>query len=141
MFLYRNSDFFEATTRARHYVDQFVDKAVEHARDRKHDTKTSEQQYVFLYELAKKTLDKTELRDQILNVLLAGRDTTASLLSITWFFLAKKPDIWDRLRKEVLTLDGRRPSFEELKSLTYLTWVLNESMYLSLQGLPFRSEN
>lgn len=128
MFLYKSAAFFKATARARQYVDRFVSKAVEHARDGKFAANDPAQHYVFLYELAKKTQDKTELRDQILNVLLAGRDTTASLLSITWFFLAKRPDIWERLRKEVLTLDGRRPSFEELKSLTYLTWVLNESM-------------
>lgn len=128
MFLHRDTEFSQATARAREYVDQFVDRALAHDRDEKPST-DSEGQYVFLYELVKHTKGRTELRDQILNVLLAGRDTTASLLSITWFILARRPDIWKRLREEVSALDGRKPSFEDLKSLSYLTWVLNESQY------------
>lgn len=35
-----------------------------------------EEKYVFMHELAKKTRDPDELRAQLLNILLAGRDTT-----------------------------------------------------------------
>ena len=40
--------------------------------------------YVFLYELAKQTRDPKVLRDQLLNILVAGRDTTAGLLSFVF---------------------------------------------------------
>lgn len=135
MGLYRNRDFSKSIVNARAYVDRFVQKGIDYrlALD-KGRIKPNEldQQYVFLYELSKQTLDKTELTDQLLNILLAGRDTTASLLSITFFILARRPDIWTKLRQEVLKLDGRKPSFQDLKSITYLTYVLNESMFLSL---------
>lgn len=129
MLFHRDREFSKATHDARQYVDQFIQKAIEYRAlyDSGQISKESDQRYVFLYELSKKTLDKKTLTDQLLNILLAGRDTTASLLSITFFILARRPDVWNKLRAEVLKLEGRKPSFEDLKSMTYLTWVLNES--------------
>lgn len=126
-------EWSNAVVNARFYVDRFVQKAIDYrlalekGEGGLHDAYKLDQQYIFLYELSKQTLNKTELTDQLLNILLAGRDTTASLLSITFFTLARRPDIWTKLRNEVLKLDGRKPSFTDLKNMTYLTWVLNES--------------
>ncbi|EAW21197.1 cytochrome P450 [Aspergillus fischeri NRRL 181] len=137
MMFYRDKQFSNAVADARSYVDRFVQKAIDYriALDNgqyvsEEARKVNEQQYVFLHELSKRTLNKTELTDQLLNILLAGRDTTASLLSITFFTMARRPDIWNKLRQEVLALGGRKPSFEDLKSMTYLTWVLNETLRL-----------
>lgn len=128
--------FRESVREARGYVGNFVKKAIEyrHSLDaEKHagDNTSSQSRYVFLEELAKETDDPTEITDQVLNILLAGRDTTASLLSMVFYHLARRPDIWDHLRSEVATLDGKCPSFEELKQLKYLSWVVNESMFSS----------
>lgn len=82
--------------------------------------------YVFLYELVKRTTDPVQLRSEMLNVLLAGRDTTASLLSDTWFILARRPDVWAKLREEVDALGGEKPTFQQIKDMKYLRWVLNE---------------
>jgi len=41
--------------------------------------------HLFLRELIKKTRDPVVLRDQLINVLLASRDTTGSLLSWTLY--------------------------------------------------------
>lgn len=130
MIFYRDREFSKATLETRRFVDRFVQKALEYRNahvDDKDTTTAPEQRYVFLYELSKETADKAVLTDQVLNILLAGRDTTAGLLSITFFILARRPDIWNKLREEVLKVENERPSFEELKSMTYLTWVLNES--------------
>ena len=71
---------------------------------------------------------------EILNVLQAGRDTTASLLNHTWFTLAKRPDVRDRLRAEVDDLNGEKPSFAALQEMNHLKAVLNECMvYISHQ--------
>ena len=40
--------------------------------------------------------------------------------------LSRNPDVWKKLRAEVDTLEGRLPTFEDLKSLKYLKCVLNE---------------
>ncbi|GLI72172.1 hypothetical protein PoHVEF18_000342 [Penicillium ochrochloron] len=136
MGLHYDREFSQAVINARAYVDRFVQKAIDYrialdsgngGSQKPHEL---DQQYVFLYELSKRTLNKTELTDQLLNILLAGRDTTASLLSITFFVMARRPDIWKELRQEVLKLDGRKPSFQDLKSISYLTWVMNETLRL-----------
>ncbi|KAH0393748.1 hypothetical protein KCU89_g12089, partial [Aureobasidium melanogenum] len=66
----------------------------------------------------------------MLNVLLAGRDTTAGLLSNAFHVLSRHPDIWKKLRAEIATLGGRLPTYEDLKSLKYLKCVLNEVLRL-----------
>lgn len=82
--------------------------------------------YVFLYEMAKETQDRIQLRNELLNVLLAGRDTTASLLSNTFFVLARRPDIWAKLKAEVDTLGGVAPTYETLRGMKYIKYLLNE---------------
>ena len=86
--------------------------------------------YVFLHELVSQTADKVKIRSELLNILLAGRDTTASLLSNVWFELSKRPAIWSRLQHEVDLLNGGFPTFEKLKDMKYLRAVLNESLRL-----------
>ncbi|KAH1824146.1 hypothetical protein KXX27_000732 [Aspergillus fumigatus] len=71
-------------------VEQFVDKALEvRAQGGRVDEKTLEDgdgekkpRYVFLHGLAQQTGDRRRIRDEVMNVLLAGRDTTASLLTL-----------------------------------------------------------
>ena len=90
--------------------------------------------YVFLHELVSQTSDTVTIRSELLNILLAGRDTTASLLSNVWFELANRPHVWRRLRREVDTsledAGGQLPTFEKLKEMKYLRAVLNESLRL-----------
>lgn len=82
--------------------------------------------YVFLHQLVKETGDKLQIRSELLNILLAGRDTTASLLSNVWWQIARRPDVCAKLRAEVDQLDGIPPTFAQLKDMKYLRWVLNE---------------
>ena len=117
------------------YVHSFVDRYVQAAlRYRSnHDLEKiesgAEGRYVFLYELAKQTNDPVKLRDELLSILLAGRDTTASLLTNVWFTLAKRPDIWAKLRAEIDTLHGEHPSIQQINEMKYLRAVLNECSY------------
>lgn len=133
MRFYWNKECTKAGMDVRGYVGRFVQKAIDYRIAANSGEKVdpeikqlTDNQYVFSYELSKETLDKREITDQLLSILLAGRDTTANLLGITFFILARRPDIWKKLRADVLALDGRKPSFEDLKSMSYLSWVLNE---------------
>jgi cytochrome P450 len=85
--------------------------------------------YVFLEHLAKTGYPEKKIQDELLNILLAGRDTTAGLLSYLFYHLAREPRIWEKLRAEVLSLGDETPSFEQIKSLKYMQWVLNEGIY------------
>lgn len=110
------------------FVDRFVQKGLEYRKmlDLGKTNVKADDRYVFLYELVKRTTDPVQLRSEMLNVLLAGRDTTASLLSDTWFVLARRPDVWAKLREEVDALGGQKPKFQQIKDMKYLRWVLNE---------------
>ncbi|PVH72470.1 cytochrome P450 [Cadophora sp. DSE1049] len=129
--------FWKATADARGYVNRFVEQAVEFRKATDNKVLSEKAgQYVFLHELSKRTLDKKELTDQLLNILLAGRDTTAGLLSITFHQLARHPEVWNKLQQEVQNLNGLKPSFEYLKSMKYLSGVINETLRL-YPSVPF----
>ena len=70
-----------------------------------------------------------------MNFLLAGRDTTASLLSFLFLMFAHHPDVFNKLRNLVLEDFGtyehpKNISFSTLKSCSYLQWCLNETLRL-----------
>jgi len=94
--------------------------------------------FTFLHALAKFTRDPKVIRDQIIAVLLAGRDTTAATLSWTMYELSNYPATYAKLREEVLSVVGpdREPTYEDLKNLKYLTHVLNETLRL-YPAVPF----
>lgn len=112
------------------YVHDFVDRYVARRLESRklEDSKETDDRYIFLHELVKETQDPLQIRSELLNVLLAGRDTTASLLSNVWFVMAKRPDIWVKLQAEVEQLGGELPTYEQLKGMKYLKAVLNECM-------------
>ena len=85
-----------------------------------------------LNSLATQTQDRTELRDQTLAILFAGRDTTASMLSWCIIRLALHPDIHAKLRNAILSdfKSGREITFATLKSCKYLQHFLNEVLRL-----------
>jgi cytochrome P450 len=122
----------EAIQICHRYIERFVDDALEFRKtvdEEKNSGKEKEEKYYFIQEVAKQTTDKKRIRDELINILVAGRDTTASLLSNMFFQFAKRPEIYAKLREEVASLDGRLPTYEDLKNLKYLKWCLNECTY------------
>ncbi|KAA8893840.1 putative cytochrome P450 alkane hydroxylase [Sphaerosporella brunnea] len=87
--------------------------------------------YVFMEVLSESSQDPRVLQDQVLSVMLAGRDTTASLLSWTTLCLARHPEAQKKLRQAIReTIGDRIPTQAELRSITYLRWVLHEVLRL-----------
>lgn len=93
--------------------------------------------YIFLYELVKETRDEQVLRDQLLNIMIAGRDTTAGLLSFTMYELARNTEVWKKLKEEIYAKFGygeealiKNITFESLKRCEYLKCVINEVLRL-----------
>jgi len=68
--------------------------------------------------------DHQYLTDVVLNLILAGRDTTACLLSWTFYELCLNPDVMDTLRLELQNADPN--DFKSMKSMSYLQAVLYE---------------
>ena len=76
-------------------------------------------------------MTKEQLRDEVVNMLIAGHETTANALTWTWNQLLKHPEVYAKVKEEinsVLTSDV--PSFTDLGKLTYSKAVLEESMRL-----------
>ncbi|KAF8340618.1 uncharacterized protein EI90DRAFT_2906526 [Cantharellus anzutake] len=81
--------------------------------------------------LAESTTDVKLIRDELMNILLAARDTTASLLTFMCYFLAIYPEVLKKLREEILTsLPKESPSYEDMRNLKYLRACLNETLRL-----------
>ena len=127
-----DNEFEQACRTVHDFVDNIVDKTLEksHAKCAENFVEGDDglENYFFLKELAKATRDPKRLRDELLNILLAGRDTTASLLSITFHILARRADVFKKLKAEVDELRGTKPDYDTLKSMMYLRYTLNESM-------------
>ena len=113
------------------FVDYYVDKGIAN-RDQQKPGQSEEKpdRYIFIDELVRQTNDRTRIRSELLNILLAGRDTTASLLTNVWWLLSKNPTAWNKLQTEVTSLEGSHPTFEQLKELKYLRALLNETLRL-----------
>jgi cytochrome P450 len=125
---YRDSKFDASNEICHKFIEKFVFKLLDSRKSVENGVtpNITTNRYVFRKELAKVTNDPNELRDQVLNLLLAGRDTTASLLSNVFFMLSRRKDFFFRLQGEVAKLGGERPSFERLKQMKYLHSVINE---------------
>lgn len=70
------------------------------------------------------------LRDQLIAVLLAGRDTTASTLSWTFYEMARHPESFKKLRQEIIDTIGlvNAPTYDDLKNMKYLQYTMNETL-------------
>ena len=140
--LLNNRAQFQKDTQFIHeFTDKFVRKGLELRKNMDVEKVGEEGRYIFLHELVKQTSDPVQIRSELLNILLAGRDTTASLLSNVWFILARRPDIWQKLRTEVDALGGEPPSYQQIKDMKYLRAVLNESKHHPLPSPSLPQKN
>lgn len=106
-------------------VDSFIARAIQRNASGKHD---GARQTILVDEMLKETDDRLYLRYQLLHVFVGARDTPAVAVSDVFFQLARLPEVWGKLRAEVLAI--REPlSFELFKSMKYLQNVLRESMF------------
>lgn len=120
------------------FVYQYVRQALALPPEELEKSAKSDMSYTFLHELASYTRDPKVLRDQLVAVLLAGRDTTASTLSWTLYELGRHPEVVARLRDEILSAVGpdRTPTYADLKGMRYLQSVMNETLRL-YPSVPF----
>ncbi|KAL9052323.1 MAG: hypothetical protein Q9162_005467 [Coniocarpon cinnabarinum] len=130
--LMRSKQYDEDCARCHQFADRYVHRALQQDSKKVSDPE-SKHQYVFLDELVERTRDPIELRNQLLHVLLAGRDTTAGLLSWLILLLSRHPKVFSELRRNILDDFGSSAeniTFAKLKGNTYLQACLNETLRL-----------
>lgn len=132
-FLFNSKQFQDEALKVHKFADTYVKYALDLSPDELEEK--SKDSYVFLYEMVKHTRDPKVIRDQLLNILLAGRDTTAGTLSFALLELARRPEIMEKLKEEVQEKFGRGEgsrleeiTFESLKKCEYLKAVVNEAL-------------
>lgn len=131
--LYGNSEIRESMR----ILNAFIDDAIREA-DVVVDSKRSK--YDFLNTLRERCADVGEVREQVLGMLAAGRDTTASLMSWVFYCLVRDPRVFEKLRSIIIEHFGlynpdpeaavRDIRFQKLKGCRYLQHVLNETLRL-----------
>ena len=113
------------------FVEPFIDGVLSSNTEK--SKQTSSQDHSFLHALAATGVrDRKVIRDQFVNILLAGRDTTAAILSFLFLELSWHPEILTKLRNEILEMVGEdaRPTYQDLKDMPYLKHTINEVLRL-----------
>ncbi|KZW04259.1 cytochrome P450 [Exidia glandulosa HHB12029] len=119
-------------------IGAFIDPIVAQALSRKKDrAKLAEidadsQPATLLDHLVMHTDDMKIIKDEIMNISVAGRDTTSATLTFVCYFLAMHPEVMHKLREEILHKFGteRVPTYDDLRDMKYLRAVINETLRL-----------
>ncbi|KAB5576592.1 cytochrome P450 alkane hydroxylase [Coniochaeta sp. 2T2.1] len=111
------------------FADQIIDQ---HLMDKQLSNGPNRGRSSLLQGVAEGCHDRATLRGQIVNMLVAGRDTTACLLSWTFFLLVRHPHVMEKLRSEVSEREvvHDQISRSDLRSMRYLQNVLKETLRL-----------
>lgn len=76
-------------------------------------------------------MDADQMRDEIITLMLAGHETSATALCWTLYQLGQQPEVEARLVEELRSVLGGRPAeSSDLPQLPYLKQVVQESMRL-----------
>ncbi|EGV61726.1 hypothetical protein PSN45_000416 [Yamadazyma tenuis] len=128
---YNPKDFRECLNVIHTFTDTFVQKALSLTPEEL-DAK-SKKNYTFLYELVKITRHRKTVHDHLLNIMLAGRNTTSALISSLMLELARNPECYEKLKKDVFENFGDGSDLscvtvESMKKCNYLRYCINEAL-------------
>ncbi|KLO12036.1 cytochrome P450 [Schizopora paradoxa] len=106
-------------------------QAAVHTCDKGIDEDINDDETLLQY-LLKCTDDMKLIKEEILNILIAGRDTSSSTIGFAIYCLSRNPEYLYRLRAEIDEFVGntRLPSYEEIKNMKFLRAVINETLRL-----------
>ncbi len=80
-------------------------------------------------------MGERQLVDEIMTLIVAGHETTASGLNWTWYLLSQHPEVQARLHAEIDAVDyPLAPELAQVETLTYTGQVVNEALRLYPPG-------
>ncbi|KAI9650184.1 hypothetical protein NHQ30_000197 [Ciborinia camelliae] len=126
-FIYNPPHFRQACQK----VHRFVERYIQESKQQTHNTARDKSSW-FLDQVVEGSRNDAEVRDQLLNILLAGRDTTACGLSWTFRLLVRYPEVMKRLRQEIRSVmnEDCLPTREQLRKMPFLACVVKEVLRL-----------
>jgi cytochrome P450 len=76
-----------------------------------------------------------QLINEVMTLIVAGHETTASTLNWMWYLMSQHPDVEERLANELRSLPGDRfPELEDLPKFPYARQILEECLRLYPAG-------
>ena len=125
------------------FVDYFIEKASKARQARLKDIDGDENDlaahhHSVLEGLVELTEDRVEIRNHILQGMMAAQETTSVLLSTTFFLLSRSPPAWSKLREEAHALSSAGMTFDNLRSSRILRNILNECRLIIIVCHPLR---
>jgi cytochrome P450 len=129
------------------FIDPILEKAFEKTASEKEKENAGPEKAIgddedqtLLNHLIAQTDDVKIIKDEIINILIAGRDTTTATLTCILYCLSQHPEFTVRLREEILEKVGptQPPTYYDIKSMTYTRAVINETLRL-FPPVPFNA--
>ena len=128
-------EFRKSCSAAKRLVDELICRAMELRKTEKLGSASSET-YVALEPLLRHEQDPKPIRDQYMNLILAGKDSSGALLSWVFYALAREPLLVTELVEEIECMLGpdetRRPDKTELNAMLKLDRFVCESKFKAL---------
>ncbi|KAI0139644.1 cytochrome P450 [Xylariaceae sp. FL1272] len=125
-FLVKDPNLNEARGVLHEHIDPMLHEAIA---SHKSGVVIEDAKYTLPRALAAEGIPLEQIRDHVLNLLLAAVGSEASLIITLFFVVAKYPIVQERLRREIEETVGRRtPEYEEIKNMRYLNWVIKETL-------------
>lgn len=121
--------------RARGQLQDVVDRLVAHRRSQPGGTEGRDDVVSRLIESTSLEADpavaRQRMRDELVTLLLAGHETTASTLTWAFHLLDGHHEVWERVHAEAVEVLGDRlPRYEDVTRLRYTAMVIDEVMRL-----------
>lgn len=88
-----------------------------------------------IWNIAQHVKNPDELRSHLSLMFVPNNDTTSIFIGHILWNLARRPDIWEELRQEVLAHGDEDLSFAVLRNMKWLNGVLNETHRLYPNGV------
>jgi cytochrome P450 len=75
-----------------------------------------------------------QLLDEVMTLIVAGHETTASALNWMWYLISQNPDVEQKLVAEISAMRDSPVTIEEVNALTYTRQVVEETLRLYPPG-------
>lgn len=128
-------EFRKSCSAAKRLVDELICRAMELRKTKKLSSAGSET-YVALEPLLRHEQDAKPIRDQYMNLILAGKDSSGALLAWVFYALAREPELVAELVEEIESMLGsdesRKPNKTELNAMLRLDRFVCESEFRRL---------
>eukprot|EP01117_Protostelium_nocturnum_P006943 TRINITY_DN248_c0_g1_i2.p1 TRINITY_DN248_c0_g1~~TRINITY_DN248_c0_g1_i2.p1 ORF type:complete len:317 (+),score=93.84 TRINITY_DN248_c0_g1_i2:716-1666(+) len=129
------TEYFTANGRkmrwARKVIDDFAYSIMDERKGHQQEEKDLLSIYLNMKDEEGNNIPRSQVRDAVLNLVIAGRDTTAQVLAWAFFYLISRPEICGKAREEIQSKLGEdQVEYSNYKSLVYINAIFHEALRL-----------